>query len=237
MGEWRLSYTLFSREVFLSSFAQLADYRPLQGGWAVVNAVTVGTLTMIVYRKPQKSFQPFLYHLPLSVLRKALFESKGGSHARLLFLESLREPVRRRETIHGSICLPRRQPFSCGRGQPQALMFKTPSQFFTVYRRAETPYQGSTENPWSVSGSVRHTFHGLASVIPHHIKRQAMFLVQFLNKINNELPSLDFDVNTFLVYIPLLAEVLESCLNLSWLRVCLEYASNETMTSLCQQHE
>ena len=50
-----------------------------------------------------------------------------------------------------------------------------------------------------MSGGVRHTCDRLTSVIPHHVKREAIFGVQLLNKINNAHPSLDFDIDVLLV--------------------------------------
>ena len=44
-----------------------------------------------------------------------------------------------------------------------------------------------------MSGSARHSSYRLACVVPYHLERQVMFLVQFLDKIYNEFPGLYFD--------------------------------------------
>ena len=52
-----------------------------------------------------------------------------------------------------------------------------------------------------MSGRVSHTADSLASVIPHHIKREAIFRVQLLHKINDTHTSLDFDIHVFLAHV------------------------------------
>ena len=44
-----------------------------------------------------------------------------------------------------------------------------------------------------MSGSARHSSNRLACVVPYHLERQVMFLVQFLDKIYNAFPGLYFD--------------------------------------------